>query len=240
MTRGRQKGSETRQTASTHTHFDDRLDSWKEIAVYLKRDVRTVQRWEKREGLPVHRHVHDKLCSVYAYRAEIDAWWGGDGAATLPSSSPNNCDLHHAHSRTPAAVFFFDNLGNDRSLNWLRFCLADILIAGLTQSPYIDVLGMDRLYQMLKDLNYPESHITASDVVRAVAKRAGVRMALLGSFFKLEDTYRVNVRCQEATTGKILRGYTVEAVGESNILQVMDNLTRRICMDVKFFEASSF
>ena len=47
---------------------DDRLDSWKEIAAYLKRDVTTVQRWEKREGMPVHRHLHDKMGSVYALR----------------------------------------------------------------------------------------------------------------------------------------------------------------------------
>ena len=52
----------------------DRLDSWKEIAAYLKRDVTTVQRWEKREGMPVHRHLHDKMGSVYAVRAELDAW----------------------------------------------------------------------------------------------------------------------------------------------------------------------
>jgi len=30
---------------------EDRLDSWKEIAAYLNRDVTTVQRWEKREGM---------------------------------------------------------------------------------------------------------------------------------------------------------------------------------------------
>ena len=54
---------------------DDRLESWKEIAAYLRREVRTVQRWEKREALPVHRHVHDKLGSVYAFKAELDAWW---------------------------------------------------------------------------------------------------------------------------------------------------------------------
>jgi TolB-like protein/Tfp pilus assembly protein PilF/predicted DNA-binding transcriptional regulator AlpA len=53
----------------------DRLDSWKEIASYLGRSVSTVQRWEHEEGLPVHRHVHGKLGSVYASKAEIDAWW---------------------------------------------------------------------------------------------------------------------------------------------------------------------
>ena len=53
---------------------EDRLDSWKEIAVYLNRDATTVQRWEKREGMPVHRHLHDKIGSVYASKAELDAW----------------------------------------------------------------------------------------------------------------------------------------------------------------------
>ena len=37
-----------------------RLDSWKEIGAYLKRDVTTVRRWEKREGLPVHRHLGER------------------------------------------------------------------------------------------------------------------------------------------------------------------------------------
>src|ERR1700693_5150699 len=51
-----------------------RLESWKEIAAYLGRDVTTLRRWEKGEGLPVHRHVHHKLGSVYAYTTELDAW----------------------------------------------------------------------------------------------------------------------------------------------------------------------
>src|SRR5216684_3367788 len=51
-----------------------RLESWKEIAAYLGRDVTTVRRWEKREGLPVHRLHHSKLGSVYAYTKELDAW----------------------------------------------------------------------------------------------------------------------------------------------------------------------
>jgi len=60
---------------------DDRLDSWKEIAGYLKHSERTVRRWQD-EGLPVHRHAHKKRAGVYAYKPEIDAWWK-DGRARL-------------------------------------------------------------------------------------------------------------------------------------------------------------
>jgi tetratricopeptide (TPR) repeat protein len=54
---------------------EERVESWKEIAAYLQRDVRTVQRWEKSEALPVYRHMHDRLGTVYSYKAELDAWW---------------------------------------------------------------------------------------------------------------------------------------------------------------------
>lgn len=53
---------------------DDRLESWKEIAAYLGREVRTVQLWEKSEGLPIHRHQHARQGSVYASKTELDAW----------------------------------------------------------------------------------------------------------------------------------------------------------------------
>ena len=61
-------------TSPTESPPRNRLDSWKEIAAYLKRDVTTVQRWEKREGMPVHRHLHDRIGSVYAFISELDAW----------------------------------------------------------------------------------------------------------------------------------------------------------------------
>ncbi len=61
-------------TPSSVSPPEDRLDSWKEIAAYLNRDVTTVQRWEKREGMPVHRHLHDRMGTVFASRAELDAW----------------------------------------------------------------------------------------------------------------------------------------------------------------------
>ncbi len=64
----------------------EKLDSWKEIAAYLKRDESTVRRWEK-EGLPVHRHTHKKKATVYAQKSEIDAWWN-DGHARLELIEP--------------------------------------------------------------------------------------------------------------------------------------------------------
>jgi hypothetical protein len=54
-----------------------RLDSWKEIAEYLGRDVRTAIRWEVERGLPVHRLPGGKRGGVYAEAVEIEAWLKG-------------------------------------------------------------------------------------------------------------------------------------------------------------------
>ena len=51
------------------------LDSWKAIARYLDRDIKTCYRWEKELGLPIHR-IDDtsSRSNVFAYKEEIDLW----------------------------------------------------------------------------------------------------------------------------------------------------------------------
>ena len=72
----------------------DRLESWKEIASYLRRDVRTVQRWEQERGLPVHRIPGAaKGAGVYAIRVEIDAWWERRRDNEAPSLPPSKLRL---------------------------------------------------------------------------------------------------------------------------------------------------
>src|SRR3954468_19570510 len=74
----------------------DRLRGWKQIGAYLHRDVRTVQRWERDEHLPVHRQLHRKLGSIHAIRAELDAWLAN-------RTVPHPRDLQRFPTRDPRA-----------------------------------------------------------------------------------------------------------------------------------------
>src|SRR5579885_1026410 len=73
-----------------------RLDSWKEIAEYLSRNVRTVTRWADERGLPIHHVPGGKRGHVFAFTAELDAWLLSQRtslpAASLPSSFTGNRD----------------------------------------------------------------------------------------------------------------------------------------------------
>jgi len=121
----------------------ERLDSWKEIAAYLKRDERTVRRWET-EGLPVHRKVHKKQASVYAYKGEIEAWWN-EGRRRLEQTEP-------ANSRKPltwwllgglmtAGVAVFGVLGAERILERMRTAAAAPAIQSLAVLPLENLSG---------------------------------------------------------------------------------------------------
>jgi hypothetical protein len=66
---------------------DLRLDSWKQVAAYLNRHMTTVRRWEQCEGLPVHRHLHSSMGSIYAYSKELDAWLLKRRSLPLPEES---------------------------------------------------------------------------------------------------------------------------------------------------------
>src|SRR5262249_32429550 len=74
-----------------------RLDSWKQIARYLNRHVTTVRRWERSERLPVHRHLHMELGSIYAYTDELDAWFEGRRRDYAERTNGSMADVGPAH-----------------------------------------------------------------------------------------------------------------------------------------------
>ena len=65
------------------------LNSWKEIANYVGRGVRTVQRWEADLGMPVRRPRAKSRSAVLAMSDEIDAWLRSAPAGELKPQPAN-------------------------------------------------------------------------------------------------------------------------------------------------------
>jgi tetratricopeptide (TPR) repeat protein len=91
----------------------ERLDSWKEIATFFRREVRTVQLWERHEQLPVHRHQHRKVGTVHAFRPELQEWWNRRCSAKAeegnpPPPSPNfSVEKQQSGTQTTLAILPF-------------------------------------------------------------------------------------------------------------------------------------
>ncbi|MGB5659099.1 MAG: protein kinase [Thermoanaerobaculia bacterium] len=130
-----------------------------------------------------------------------------------------------ADAKPSVAVLYFDNLTGDEDMDWLRTGLADMLVTDLSQLSNVRVVGTDRVYQILKDLDMLDESITSSETVQEVADKADVKTVLLGSFAKVGDTLRINVKVQDAATGEIVSTERVEGAGGDNLFALVDDLS---------------
>jgi TolB-like protein/Flp pilus assembly protein TadD len=166
------------------TRKTTRLDSWKEIATYLKRGARTVQRWEREEGLPVHRLPHEKLGSVYAYSAELDAWWSSR-AAELRDPQPA------AKAAPSIAVLPFADMSQDGDQAYFCDGIAEEIISALSRLAGLRVASRTSSFRIR----------SAAGDSREIGRQLGVQTLLEGSVRKSGDQLRITVQLIDAVNG---------------------------------------
>ena len=195
---------------------DDRLDSWKEIAAYLKRGVRTVRRWERDEGLPVHRHVHRVLGSVYAYKSEIDEWQNvsRSSPARPPSGRPRRSSAPTAKS---IAVLPFANLSTDRENEYFADGLTDELTSGLSR------IAALRVTSRTSAMTFKGSNKDAD----TIARELGVRYIIEGSVRRAGDRLRIAARLIDGAADALVWADTWDGSVE-DVFTIQERLSRVI------------
>ncbi len=178
--------------APTELSPGDRLDSWKEIAAYLKRDVRTVRRWEKTQNLPIHRHAYLKRGLVYAYKPEIDEWWNngleprGEGSAASRSRSSQG---GRATRRIMLAVLPFENLSSDPEQDYFSDGLTEELITQLG-GLHPEGLGIIARTSVM-------GYRSTRKPIKQIGRELGVDYVLEGSVRKSGERVRITVQLIE-------------------------------------------
>jgi TolB-like protein len=124
----------------------DRLDYWQEIAKYLGREVRTVQRWEREKSLPVRRlrgEGEDNQPRVFAYKSEIDAW--------LALQSDQRVFPNHTEANTPSvlrvAVLPLENSGGNPDTEFLSDGVSEGVITRLSQMSNLRVISRASVFR---------------------------------------------------------------------------------------------
>lgn len=163
-----------------------RLESWKQIARYLNRSVRTVRRWEHEEGLPVHRHVHRTLASVFALRSEIDAW--RQAHASGPVAPRGKLAATALPAATSIAVLSFANLSTDPENEYFAEGLTEEITTTLSRVRAL------RVTSRTSAMAFRGTNKGA----RAVARGLGVRYLLEGSVRRADQRLRISAQLIDA------------------------------------------
>jgi TolB-like protein/tetratricopeptide (TPR) repeat protein len=195
----------------------DRLDSWKEIAAYVNRSVRTVRRWEAAEGLPVHRHMHQAQGSVYAYRSEIDRWREGESRRPMPRPPAAASRSAAAPPEQSIAVLPFANVSPDPDTGYFAAGLTDEVIADLSKVRALRVTSRTSSMALAG---------TDKDV-RTIGRDLGVRYVVEGSVRRAGARLRVSARLIDASTDEHLWAEKYDGTIE-DVFAIEERLARTI------------
>jgi TolB-like protein/Tfp pilus assembly protein PilF len=157
----------------------DRLDSWKEIASYLGRDIRTVYRWETDEGLPVYRHLHKKRGTVYSYRSELDVWRTSRGSRQAGSAA----------RRVMLAVLPFTNLSGHPEEDYFSDGLTEEVLAQLGRL-HPECLGVIARTSVMQ-------YKATRKAIDQIGRELGVDYVLEGSVRQTDERVRVTAQLIE-------------------------------------------
>lgn len=193
----------------------DRLSSWKGIAAYLNSSVRTVRRWERTEGLPVHRHVHRKLGRVFAVTAELDAWRQSRARSPAPASGPARA-APQAPSRS-IAVLPFVSLGADAQDDYFADGLTEEVTIALTKVQTLRVTSRRSAAAVR----------TTSGGSRAIAEQLGVRYLVEGSVRRAGGRLRVSGQLIDAPQDVHRWAGSYDGTTE-DVFSIQEQLARRI------------
>ena len=164
------------------------LNSWKEIAGYLNRDVRTLQRWERGKDLPVHRLPGGDKPAVYALKSELDAWLRSRAIHALEEEVRLPPVARDAPS---IAVLPFANLSGDKENEYFSDGLADEILTELTRVPGLRVIARTSSFALRgKDQD-----------VREIGANLNVGALLEGSVRKSGDRIRVAAQLVSTADG---------------------------------------
>ncbi|MEE9289293.1 MAG: tetratricopeptide repeat protein, partial [Bacteroidota bacterium] len=126
------------------------------------------------------------------------------------------------------AILNFENKTGDASLDWLRRGLADMLVAELGQSPYLNIVPMNRLSDVAQRLGKETGDVGDVAVAQVVARDAQVEMILSGRFYRDGTDLRIDSDLRDVGTGQILRRATVRGPGLERIFAMVDELSEEL------------
>lgn len=181
------------------------LLGWKAIASYLNREVRTVQRWERSEQLPVHRQLHRRLSTVHAVRAELDQWLS------------RRCSMTEREFPKSLAVRYLTDL--DRKGRHAYFCdgMTEDLITNLAKMEGLHVFPSSTMRSVRN--RYPTA-VALGRLLRA-------SHVLEGSMRRAGNHLRVNLQLIEARSGQCLWAERYDRTVK-DVFTIQDEIASRV------------
>jgi tetratricopeptide (TPR) repeat protein len=232
------------------------LDSWKEIAAYLGRSVKTCRRWEHELGLPIHRLEDSPKARVFAYPDELDQWIKstqksdesqkriipgkkklfipvlaltlGIIAIAIWQMLPNKVKVSIPSDKPCLAILPAKNNTGDPGLDIWKENIQHLLITDMIQSKHLHVLDFSRVYSVLTETDLLETKNYTEKDLKNLAEEATATHIIQLFMTKAGENYQLSATIKDTRTMNAITAEEVSAIGEGSFFDMVDSLTQKV------------
>ena len=126
------------------------------------------------------------------------------------------------------AVMYFENLSQNRELDWLSAGLADMLTTGLSRSKKLSALSRQQLHLLLARAGHEPEDKLPLDKALEIARKSQVETLVLGSFAQLGEQVRIDVQLYNVADGQMLAAENLTTESPGQILTQIDTLSFKL------------
>jgi tetratricopeptide (TPR) repeat protein/predicted Ser/Thr protein kinase len=130
------------------------------------------------------------------------------------------------------AIMYFENLVDREDKERLGEIVTNLLITGLSESQYLNVVSSQRLYDILKLLGKEGTKVIDKSVASQVATQAGAKWMLLGSILQVEPQVILTSQLVEVESGRVLSSERITGEPGEKIFSMVDKLTVEVKKDL--------
>lgn len=117
-------------------------------------------------------------------------------------------------ARPTIAVLYLDYAGKDEALAQLRKGLAQMLVTDLSDNPKLALVERLQLEAVLEELKLGQTRSIDRASAAKIGKLLGARYLVMGGYFELAKSLRVDVRVVDVETGEVVKGFGVTGQGD--------------------------
>jgi serine/threonine protein kinase/tetratricopeptide (TPR) repeat protein len=137
---------------------------------------------------------------------------------------PKKAPVEHS-----VAVITFENQTGEKSYDYLRKAIPNLLITSLEQSNNIRVVTWERMHDLLELMGKGDVEVIDDDLGFELCRQNGIEAIVLGSYVKAGEMFATDVKVLDVTTKNLLKSTSSRGKGIDSILErQIDELSREI------------
>lgn len=176
----------------------------------------------KTDAGPVEFRTKEKVTKSPAPRLRLRKWFGAVALlAIIAAAFWSYWSYRHRVTLSATDTIVLADVKNETSDPMFNDALDTALRYEMEQTPYPNILGVDKIFGTLAQLELPPATKLTTEVARQVCLRTNSKLVIAGSIADAGNGYRIGLDAEDCLSGRIVSGVRQEVADRNQVVHVL-------------------